>query len=62
MIATKVPVAWLRRVCQKMAFSGNPSYYLNVIDEPAFWKVMILALVLQIIGMIIMRRLINFKV
>ena len=45
-----------------MAFSGNPSYYLNVIDEPAFWKVMILALVLQIIGMIIMHKLINFRV
>lgn len=45
-----------------MAFSGNPKYYLQVIDEPMFLQVMGLALVLQIIGMIIMRKLINFQV
>lgn len=45
-----------------MAFSAQPTYYLDVIDEPAFVKVMGLALVLQITGMLIMRKLINFDV
>ncbi len=45
-----------------MVYSTRPNYYLDVLDDPLFFKVMGGAVVLQILGMIIMRKLINFKI
>jgi Flp pilus assembly protein TadB len=45
-----------------MTYSARPHYYLDVIDDPMFFKIMGGAVVLQIIGVIIMRKLINFKI
>jgi tight adherence protein B len=45
-----------------MVYSSKPSYYLNQIDDPLFAKMMGAALGLQIIGMFVMRKMINFKV
>ena len=45
-----------------MTYSARPHYYLDVIEDPLFFKVMGGAVVLQIIGGIIMRKLINFKI
>ena len=44
------------------AFSANPDYYLDVSDEALFWKVGLLAIVLQSIGIFVMYKLINFRV
>lgn len=43
-------------------FSVQPDYYLNVSDDPMFWKVALLGLVLQISGIMLMQRMINFRV
>ncbi len=45
-----------------MTYSARPHYYLDVIEDPMFFKIMGGAVVLQIIGWIIMRKLINFKI
>ena len=45
-----------------MTYSARPHYYLDVIEDPMFFKIMGGAVVLQIIGGIIMRKLINFKI
>jgi len=43
-------------------FSSNPHYYLNVSSEPLFWKIGILAIVLQSVGIFAMYKMINFRV
>ncbi len=45
-----------------MVYTTRPNYYLDQIDDPMFFQIMGGAIVLQIIGMIIMRKLINFKI
>ena len=45
-----------------MTFSAKPNYYLDVANEPMFIKVIVLALVLQFLGIFIMHKLINFRV
>jgi Flp pilus assembly protein TadB len=43
-------------------YSTKPDYYLKVMDDPMFVPVVVAALVLQLAGLAIMNRLINFKV
>lgn len=43
-------------------FAAKPSYYTNVASEPLFLKIMAVALVLQLTGIFIMNKLINFRV
>ncbi len=43
-------------------FAAKPQYYLGVADEPLFLQIMVLGLVLQITGIFIMHKLINFRV
>jgi tight adherence protein B len=43
-------------------YSTKPDYYLKVMDDPMFVPVVVVALVLQLAGLAIMSRLINFKV
>jgi tight adherence protein B len=43
-------------------YLSQPEYYLNVAHEPTFWKIAGVAAGLQFIGILIMRRLINFRV
>ena len=45
-----------------MTYSTRPHYYLDVIDDPLFFQVFGGAIALQICGMLIMRKLINFKI
>ena len=45
-----------------MAFSAKPKYYLDQADDPMFIQVMGFALVLQILGMFVMHKMINFRV
>lgn len=45
-----------------IVFSMQPEYYLAVADDPLAWKIALLGVTLQITGMLIMRKLINFKV
>jgi len=45
-----------------LVFTAKPQYYLNVINEPLFAKVMIGALVLQTLGIFIMHKMINFRI
>lgn len=45
-----------------MAFSTNPSYYLGAAGDPLFWPIVIGALVLQTAGILVMRKLVNFRV
>lgn len=45
-----------------MTYTSKPTYYLNVIDDPLFFQVAGGAVFLQIIGVIIMQKLINFKI
>ena len=43
-------------------FAINPDYYLNVSSEPLFWKIGLLAICLQLLGIFTMYKLINFRV
>lgn len=43
-------------------FSINPDYYLNVSSEPLFWKIGLLAITLQLVGIFAMYKMINFRV
>jgi tight adherence protein B len=43
-------------------FSVNPEYYLNVSDEALFWKIGLLAITLQLIGIFAMYKMINFRI
>lgn len=43
-------------------FAINPDYYLNVSSEPLFWKIGLLAITLQLVGIFAMYKLINFRV
>lgn len=43
-------------------YSMQPDYYLSVMDDPMFMPIVGVALVLQTAGLLIMNRLVNFKV
>jgi tight adherence protein B len=43
-------------------FTGNPGFYLNVIDDPLFLPMMGGALGLMLVGIFIMYRMVNFRV
>jgi tight adherence protein B len=43
-------------------FAINPEYYLNVSSEPLFWKIGVLAITLQLVGIFAMYKMINFRV
>ncbi len=43
-------------------FSSKPKYYLQVIDDPLFLQIMLGAFILQVFGIFIMHKLINFRV
>lgn len=43
-------------------FASKPTYYLQVIDDPLFFQIMGGALIMQVIGIFIMHKLINFRV
>ena len=45
-----------------LTYSINPKYYNNVMYDPLFIRIIVGAFILQIIGMFIMRRMINFRV
>ncbi len=45
-----------------MAFTTQPHFYLDVAGDPLFWPIVAGALVLQITGILIMRKLVNFRV
>ena len=42
--------------------TSKPEFYTAVIDDPLFWPIIFLAAGLQIIGILIMRKLVNFRV
>lgn len=44
------------------AFSGNPEYYLDAADDPLFWPLVGVALALELVGIFIMYKLVNFRV
>ena len=43
-------------------FTGNPGYYLSVVDDPLFWPLMAGALGLMLAGIYVMYRMVNFRV
>lgn len=43
-------------------FASKPKYYLQVIDDPLFFQIMLGAFILQVFGIFIMHKLINFRV
>lgn len=43
-------------------FSAKPKYYLSVIDDPMFFKIALGALLMQVLGIFIMHKLINFRI
>ena len=45
-----------------ITYSSKPDYYLSVMDDPMFMPIVGVALTLQLVGMLIMRHMINFKV
>ena len=45
-----------------MMATGKPSFYNDVIDDPLFWPIVGIAVALQLIGMFIMQKLVNFRV
>lgn len=49
-------------VFASITFSMQPDYYLSVSDEPMFWKIAAGALTLQVVGMVIMHKMVNFRV
>ena len=42
--------------------TGKPGFYKDVVDDPLFWPIVGIAVALQLIGMFIMHRLVNFRV
>ncbi|MEM7225550.1 MAG: type II secretion system F family protein [Pseudomonadota bacterium] len=45
-----------------MMVTGKPGFYTEVIEDPLFWPIVGIAVVLQLIGMYIMHKLVNFRV
>ncbi len=45
-----------------LIFTGNPGFYLNVIEDPLFLPMMAAALGLMLAGIFIMYRMVNFRV
>ncbi len=45
-----------------LTFSNKPAYYINAADDPLFWPLVGVALGLELIGVYIMYRLVNFRV
>jgi tight adherence protein B len=45
-----------------LTFSNKPHYYINAADDPLFWPLVGVALGLELIGVYIMYRLVNFRV
>ncbi len=43
-------------------FSSRPHYYLNAMDDPLFWPLVGVALALELAGIFIMYKLVNFRV
>ncbi len=57
-------LAWNRlplaiRVC---TFSNKPHYYMNATSDPLFWPLVGVALGLELVGVYIMYKLVNFRV
>ncbi len=44
------------------AFSGRPEYYLDAVDDPLFWPLVGVALALELVGIFIMYKLVNFRI
>jgi len=40
----------------------RPDYYKGVSADPAFWPILGVGLVLMVLGIIVMHRLVNFRV
>ena len=45
-----------------LTFSNKPNYYLNAADDPLFWPLVGVALGLELMGIYIMYKLVNFRV
>jgi tight adherence protein B len=45
-----------------LTFSNKPQYYINASSDPLFWPLVGVALCLELIGVYIMYRLVNFRV
>ena len=45
-----------------LTFSNKPQYYINASDDPLFWPLVGVALGLELVGVYIMYRLVNFRV
>ncbi len=45
-----------------LTFSKKPDYYLNAVDDPLFWPLVGVALLLELAGIWIMYKLVNFRV
>lgn len=45
-----------------LTFSNKPQYYINAADDPLFWPLVGCAIGLQLVGMFIMYKLVNFRV
>ncbi len=43
-------------------FSSRPNYYLDAVDDPLFWPLVGVALALELAGIFIMYKLVNFRV
>jgi tight adherence protein B len=45
-----------------LTFSNKPHYYINAADDPLFWPLVGVALGLELVGVYIMYKLVNFRV
>ncbi len=45
-----------------LTFSNKPHYYINASDDPLFWPLVGVAIGLEIVGVYVMYRLVNFRV
>jgi len=45
-----------------LTFSNKPQYYINAADDPLFWPLVGVTICLELIGIYIMYRLVNFRV
>lgn len=45
-----------------LTFTKKPDYYLNVVEDPLFWPLVAVALLLELAGIWIMYKLVNFRV
>ncbi len=45
-----------------LTFSNKPQYYINASDDPLFWPLVGVALGLELVGIYIMYKLVNFRV